>query len=158
MFKPNVRNLSRRGLDLIYRTLPRFKDVMATSDDPDVQVAAFVVPEVGPIVSGSNRLPVGITHELLEETGARMGSVIVHAEAKALDAYGGFKLDNPPIDMVLSWFPCGSCARLLAAHGVRTLVCQEPDLNHPKWGASFRDAADVLQRNRVIVEYYEVLS
>jgi dCMP deaminase len=52
-------------------------------------------------------------------------------------------------------FPCASCAGLLIQAGIRTVVARRPDLSHPRWGASWRAALEMLAEAGVEVRYLE---
>jgi dCMP deaminase len=52
--------------------------------------------------------------------------------------------------MYVSLFPCVECTRAIIQSGIKTLVCPEPNLDHERWGASFKVSLELL--NEVGIE------
>lgn len=81
----------------------------------------------------------------------------VHAEANAVAdaARRGVSLVDSTA-YIDDRFPCSNCAGLLIQAGVTAIVGHEPDPLHPRWGASWRAALEMLAEAEVKVRYLEV--
>jgi dCMP deaminase len=73
-----------------------------------------------------------------------------HAERNAIysAAKNGTSVNN--CIMYISLFPCVECTRAIIQSGVKKLICPEPDLNHERWGKSFKISLELL--NEVGIE------
>jgi dCMP deaminase len=52
-----------------------------------------------------------------------------------------------------NWFPCADCARGIIQVGITRVVGYTPDFNHPKYGAEFKAAVQMLFEAGVGINY-----
>lgn len=78
-----------------------------------------------------------------------------HAEARAVSqaAREGVKLAGAHATML--WYPCPQCAGILVDAGISSLVSYAPDFSDPTWGAKFRISEQILQDNKVEIQFME---
>jgi dCMP deaminase len=81
---------------------------------------------------------------------------MVHAEGNAIADTARRGVNLKDSTMFVSRFPCSNCAGLLIQAGVKAVVGRKPDPLHPRWGASWRAALEMLAEAEVEVRYLEV--
>lgn len=127
----------------------RAKDVAKTSpnlsrktgaalscDDGDGMFAVFLAP---------NTFPPRIANKPERLEGEARYAWLEHAERNVLHYAASCGIRTSGAKLVTPWFPCVDCARAIVGHGVRTLVCSEPDFDDPRWGPGFRIADEMLR-------------
>ena len=124
------------------------------SDDNSRGVGAVIVGKHDTILSyGSNTIPEGVN-----KTKDRLGKPnkykwIGHAERNAIysAAKRGISLDGST--MYCSYFPCSDCARGIIQSGIVELYTSKPDVNHKKWGDSWKCALQMFEESGVKIQY-----
>jgi dCMP deaminase len=125
------------------------------SKDPSKKVAAILIaPDTHQILStGYN----GICRKLKETedrwTRPKKLEYVVHAEQNAVcnAARSGIKIENSIC--VVTMFPCVDCCKALIQSGIDTIVCEKPDLNHERWGESFKISLELLDEANIDIMY-----
>lgn len=118
------------------------------SKDPDRKVGAVLVtPNRRQLSLGYNGLPADIPDmpSLLQDRQAKQ-PLMVHAERNCLEQA---PFNPRGCTLYVVRFPCTECADLIAKSGVARLVGPVPDFNHPRWGASWRRAVEILEGAKV---------
>ena len=77
-----------------------------------------------------------------------------HAERNALykGAREGIKTNG--CKMYVNYFPCVDCSRAIIQAGITNLIVPKPDLDHEKWGESWKVATEMLNEAGVTIKYY----
>jgi dCMP deaminase len=77
-----------------------------------------------------------------------------HAERNAIynAARVGIPLEN--CRMYLPWFPCMDCARAIVQSGIVELICIQPELSDPQWGADFIEVPKLLHEGGVQLRWW----
>jgi dCMP deaminase len=125
------------------------------SKDPSTKVAAILIaPDTHQILStGYNGLCRG--HKETEErwTRPKKLDVVIHAEINLVcnAARSGIKIENSIC--VVTMFPCVDCCKALIQSGIDTIVCEEPDLNHERWGESFKISLELFNEANIKIIY-----
>lgn len=97
------------------------------SDDPDTQVGAVVVNQVGVVAVGTNRLPGDLTPHKERVTRPEKYAYIQHAELNAISEAAREGLALRGCKMYVTLFPCNVCAQAIIAAGITRLICPEPE-------------------------------
>ena len=124
------------------------------STDPDVQVGAIIVNYnlaqngVFPMALGANR------HHGAAPKMTRTSKNIIHAEICAILAAARDGIPTNGAVMYLNWYPCMSCAQVIAGAGIQKLVCGLPNFDDEKWGEEFRDVAGFFCLSEVEEDYW----
>lgn len=66
-----------------------------------------------------------------------------HAERNAIYHAAQIGIPLGGCRMYLPWFPCMDCARAIVQSGIVELVAIKPNTDDRKWGADFRNAAEM---------------
>lgn len=116
------------------------------SKDPSTKVGCIIIaPDSLQILScGYNGLPRNIEEQTKERWQYPLKSYYCeHSERNCLynACRSGVKIEGSIA--VVSLFPCADCARGLIQSGVSAVVTYAPDLDHHRWGASFKISADM---------------
>lgn len=79
-----------------------------------------------------------------------------HAERNAIynAARHGVRLEGAKI--YVPWFPCADCMRAIIQSGITMMVCEKPDLEHPRWGADFKLGLEMAAEASLVIEYMEL--
>jgi len=113
------------------------------SDDPGRKVGCALVDGFGNVIAmGANTFPAGVAGTLERP----MKYVYMeHAERNCLYncCKTGTKTDRAAA--VLTLFCCAECARGLIQAGVSAVAAPKPDISDPVWGASWKQALEMLQ-------------
>lgn len=125
------------------------------SKDPSTKVAAILIaPDTHQILStGYN----GVCRKLKETnerwTRPKKYDYVIHAEINSIcnAARSGIKIENSIC--VVTMFPCVDCCKALIQSGVDTIVCEKPDLNHERWGESFKISLELFNEGNVNIIY-----
>jgi dCMP deaminase len=125
------------------------------SKDPSKKVAAILIArDTHQILStGYN----GICRRLKEseERWSRPKKLeyVIHAESNAIcnAARSGIKIENSIC--VVTMFPCVDCCKALIQSGIDTIVCEKPDLNHERWGESFKISLELFNEANIEIIY-----
>lgn len=127
------------------------------SDDIHTQTGCCIVNANDVIVAtGANKmLPGVIRHEERLERPMKY-LYIEHAERRAIHtAYKDDSIDLGQCTMYMMWFPCSDCARSIIQSGIKALVCNVPNVDDVRWGASFRASIDMLSECGVQITYVD---
>lgn len=123
-------------------------DVVASrSKDRSTKVGCVIVgPDKEIRATGYNGFPRGIDDDL-DSRHERPEKYfwVEHAERNAI--YNAVRVGVPLAGcrLYLRWFPCAECARAIIQSGIVEVVGEEPDLNHPRFGHSFRRSILMLE-------------
>jgi dCMP deaminase len=77
-----------------------------------------------------------------------------HAERNAIYNAARIGVALEGCRMYVPWFPCMDCARAIVQSGIIELVCVEPDLSDPQWGADFAEVPALLRESGVAVKWW----
>ena len=139
------------------RLAARLVVLLQESDDPDTQTACVVHDATGRVLAeGVNRLPLGVARTDARVTRPAKYDYLVHAEQVAIGtaARQGHALEGAT--MVLNWFPCAPCARLMVTAGIAHLVADEAVYtarrHDPRYG--FEAAEAILREGGVTVGWW----
>ena len=122
------------------------------SDDDNRQVGAIIVLDERVVSEGYNSFPFGV--ERKEDRDKQTWTV--HAEIKAIanSAYNG----ESTVDSTLytTYFPCATCAGAIINAGIVRVVAPLPDLNHHRWGQSWKTAIEMFKEAGLQVCYRRI--
>lgn len=122
------------------------------SDDDNRQVGAVIVKDDRVISTDYNSFPFGVERK----QGRDKQAWTVHAEIKAISnaAYDG----RPTEDSTLytTYFPCATCAGAIITAGIIRVVAPLPDLNHHRWGQSWKTSIQMFREAGVAVCYRRI--
>lgn len=125
------------------------------SKDPSKKVAAILIaPDTHQILStGYNGICRGLKETEDRWTRPRKYEYVIHAEINSLcnAARSGIKVENSIC--VVTMFPCVDCCKALIQSGIDTIVCEKPDLNHERWGESFKISLELLNEGNIKIMY-----
>ena len=129
--------------------------VAGWSKDRGTRVGCVLADELHAVLSlGYNGLPRGVRDDADERhAGDAQHLWTVHAEQNSLcdAARRGARVMGATA--YVCWFPCAQCAVALIQAGVSAVVCYEPDLFHPRYGAGYRVALAAFGEAGVSVRY-----
>ena len=115
------------------------------SKDPSKKVCAlFIAPESHQILSaGYNGLPRKIKETEERWDKPKKYNYIVHAEKNGIynACRNGVSLKDSIC--IVTFFPCSECARALIQVGVKTIISSYPDIDHVKYGESFKYSVEM---------------
>lgn len=145
-WKENMTNWNQRFVDLA-------NHVAGWSKDRSTKVGAVIVGQNREVLSmGYNGFPRGID-DSIDERHERPAKYkwAEHAERNAIfnAARNGVRLEGSSI--YLGWYPCCECARAIVQAGIKTLICEEPDFNHSRWGQDFVISAQIFNEGGIKV-------
>ena len=130
----------------------RCVQISETSHDPHRQVGCVITSIDGTVlVTGANRLPIGIQVTDEKVTRPLKYLWIEHAERNAIyeAARKGISLEGCVI--YLNWWPCVECSRAIIQSGIRKVVAPEmPNLEHPRWGDQFKLTFKMFEESGVL--------
>jgi len=137
----------------LHEALALANEAARASDDPDTQVGCVIGCVDGTNVTSANKLPIGVVP--LRERTKRPAKYdwIQHAEQRAIAKAARLGISTAGATMGLPWFPCPPCAQAIVTAGIAVLVCNQPEFDHPKWGAGFHVASTILEEGGVRVVY-----
>jgi len=125
-----------------------FMDMAVTaatrSKDPSTQVGAVIInPHKHPVSSGYNGFAPGA--EETEEAWERPAKYarVIHAEMNSIAHAAAEGVSTRGATMYVTLFPCGHCAKVIAAAGIVRLVAKE--LGHSGWDDAHKEAAQIFQ-------------
>ena len=135
--------------------MQRAEDLRANSTDRSRKVGCVLTDASGTVLAeGWNAFPPGVRD--LPERHARPAKYdfTEHAErwAVAAAASRGVALSGSTAYVPL--FPCCDCGRMLVMSGVSRIVCREPDLSDPTYGAGFANLLEICTELGVQIDYY----
>lgn len=135
--------------------LNEVKKAAAKSKDTSVGVGAVLIDKDGNyLISGYNDFPYGLVDTPERRARPQKYTYTEHAERNVIYAAArkGYKLDGATL--VQSWYPCADCARGIVQSGIRTVYCQAPNFEDPRWGEAFKAAQSILFEGMVRIIYY----
>lgn len=138
-----------------HRFLKLAHEVSTWSKDPSTKVGAVIVRPDRTIASlGFNGFPRGVPDhedELLdrEVKYARTLHAEVNAILTAKEPLAGFTIYVTPLH------PCAGCASIIVQTGIKRVVAAG-EINHPRWGTSFKLASETFQRAEVAVDLIDL--
>jgi dCMP deaminase len=125
------------------------------SKDPSKKVAAILIAhDTHQILStGYNGLCRGLQETEERWTRPMKYLNVIHAEQNAVcnAARSGIKIENSIC--VVTMFPCVDCCKALIQSGIDTIICERPDLNHERWGESFRISLELFNEANINIIY-----
>lgn len=130
--------------------------VASWSKDKKTGVGAVIVnDENTELVMGYNGFPRGMDDDK-ESRHERPEKYLwtEHAERNAIYKAAREGISTNGTIMYVTYFPCHECTRAIIQAGIKKLVSPEPDLDHHKWGESWRTAHEMLTEAGVEIEYY----
>lgn len=125
------------------------------SKDPNTKVAAILLaPDSLQVLStGFNGICRGIKET--PERWARPAKYrwVAHAEVNAIAnaARSGVKVENSIC--VVTMFPCVDCCKALIQSGIKTVISEQPDIEHHRWGEDFKMSLEMMGEAGVNVVY-----
>lgn len=131
------------------------KLVASWSKDTNTKVGAVVVDKDKIVLSmGYNGFPRGCDDKI-ESRYEKPAKYLYteHAERNCVyhAARHGVSLKDCTIHCTM--FPCCDCARAIIQAGITEVVAPEPDVNHEKWGESFRVSLLMFEESNVNVKF-----
>lgn len=93
--------------------------VASNSPDPSTKVGAIVYSSGQVIAVGWNHFPLGVPEEWWEDR-ERKYQAVIHAEVAAITRAGLLACGST---LVVTHHPCKECAKVIAAAGIRCVVC-----------------------------------
>ena len=139
------------------RWMEMAKNFSEWSKDKSTKVGAVIVDDNNRIVSqGYNGFCEGVDDEIEsrhERDGDRKYLWTEHAERNAIftAARAGRSVNGCRI--YATWFPCCDCARAIIQTGIKEVITYEPNLEHHKYGESFRTSLEMFNEVGTIVTY-----
>lgn len=128
-------------------------EVSTWSKDPSTKVGAVVALDNRVLGCGYNGFPPSIDDrsEWLDDRETKY-KLVIHAEINAiLDALHRHSLPLDNCTLYLSPLaPCGECAKIIAAAGIRRVVCIQND--NPRWSTA--DAKFLFEKAGIKFEIY----
>ena len=117
------------------------------SDDPGRKVGCAIIDCYGDIIAmGANTFPAGVTGTLERPL---KYVYMEHAERNCLYECCRTGKKTGGGTAVLTLFCCAECARGLIQAGIEAVAAPKPDMEDPTWGASWKQALDMLHEARV---------
>ena len=115
------------------------------SKDPSKKVCAlFIAPESHQILSaGYNGLPRKIKETEERWDKPKKYNYIVHAEKNGIYNACRNVVSLKDSICIVTFFPCSECARALIQVGVKTIISSYPDIDHVKYGESFKYSVEM---------------
>jgi len=136
----------------------KLKRVATTSYDPHTKIACIVVSHTGEtLLKSSNRFPDGImvTEDRLKRPAKYL--FIMHAEARAIAMAAQKGIGLVGRTMYLNWFPCSTCAAMIAQSGIKELVADrdnyEARKDDPRY--NFAEAMAILTESGVEINWLQ---
>lgn len=134
--------------------LPMAQAATQHSTDAERQVGCVILARDGRLlVSGSNAIPSACTVTKERTCRPEKYKWTEHAERRVLNHAARFGIAVNGGTAIVTYFPCADCARSMVDSGIVRVVAPEPLLDHPRWGASWQDALDILNDAKVSVLY-----
>jgi dCMP deaminase len=134
------------------------EEITTWSKDKSTKVAAIITDKENSIIStGYNGFPRGCD-DSVEERYERPQKYLFteHAERNAIYAAARNGVPLKGATIYLKWFPCADCARAIIQSGINTVVCNEPDLETPKWGEQFKAALEMFEESKITIIYHGI--
>lgn len=139
------------------RFMDTANNIAAWSKDTNTKVGAVIVNADKIVISsGYNGFPRGVNDSIaLRFDKPAKYLYTEHAERNAIYSAGLIGAKVGGCTMYVTMFPCCDCTRGIIQTGVICVVVPRPDLEHPKWGESFKAALEMLEEAKVNIIYYE---
>jgi dCMP deaminase len=131
--------------------------VKRNSDDPDTQIGCVITDEYfNLLITGVNRLPIGVSRLTHRVTRPTKNDFIMHAERHAVASAAKIGTDLEGGCMFLNWYPCADCAQVIIQAGIRRLFVERDALmarvSDPRY--KFTQAAEMLDDAAVQVIWW----
>jgi len=127
------------------------------SKDRSTGVGAVIVnAENTDIIKGYNGFPRGANDDI-DERHDRPTKYIwtEHAERNAIYKAAREGVSTNGCKMYVNYFPCVECSRAIIQAGIKEVIAPKPDLEHHKWGESWRIAIEMLEECGVNINFYK---
>lgn len=140
------------------RFMKQAKMVASWSKDTNTKVGAVIVDKDKIVVSiGYNGFPRGCDDSIESRYEKPMKYLFTeHAERNAIYHAARLGVSLKETTIYVTMFPCCDCARAIIQSGVIEIIAPEPDLDHEKWGESFKASLKMFAETGVSVKYYTV--
>jgi deoxycytidylate deaminase len=122
------------------------------SHDPDSVVGCFIVALDGTVVSAANRVPDGLRPEPRRVSRPAKADWVDHAETLAIFRAASRGVCTRGARLVSSRFPCHLCAPGIISSGIAVVAAPDPEVDHGRWGHSFRLSLEMLLEAGVRLE------
>lgn len=122
------------------------------SSDPNRKVGAVIANKDGFVCSGFNEFPIGTKRNESKDKQAWT----VHAEIQAISNAAYDRRPTLGSTLYTTYFPCASCAGAIINAGIIRVVAPLPDLNHHRWGQSWKTAIEMFKEAGVTVCYRKI--
>lgn len=130
-------------------------ELVATwSKDTNRKVGAVVVDKDRIVLSmGYNGFPRGCDDSIAQRFEKPEKYLFTeHAERNAIYHAARVGVSLKGCTMYATLFPCSDCARGIIQSGIKTLVAPVPDVEHEKWGESFKVALQMFDEANIEVK------
>ena len=131
------------------------KAILASSHSPDRnrKVGTVIVDKTGCIRGdGCNDYP----DRTISGPGRDKYKFMIHAEIAAIAEAARMGWAVHGCTMYTTYFPCATCAGAIINAGIFRVVAPLPDLNHHRWGQSWKTAIAMLKEAGVTVSYRKI--
>jgi dCMP deaminase len=145
IFSPTDPELDEKNI------LARALESSRASKDPSTQVGAVTFLEPYDWYYAHNTLCPGSPDRWYEDRELKYAH-IVHAEQSLVAALGGLLRGRP---IAVTHFPCGDCAKLLAAARVGQVLALKQVDYETRWADSVRTAQNIFNRADIPYRVYE---
>ena len=122
------------------------------SDDDNRKVGVVIILDDSIVSDAYNYFPFGVKRK----PGRDKQTWTVHAEIKAISnaAYDGRRTEGSTL--YTTYFPCATCAGAIITAGIIRVVAPLPDLNHHRWGQSWKASIEMFKEAGVTVCYRKI--
>lgn len=151
----------RRDKAIKYYKLAKYQAYLF-SKDPSAKVGAIILaPESLQILSvGFNGFPRKIDETIVKRWERPIKyKYVEHAERNAI--YNACRHGTPLEGSIaiITMYPCCDCARALIQSGVNTIVTENPDYEHHRWGDDFKISNEMFNEAgliQIILDDHEI--
>ena len=122
------------------------------STDPNRKVGVVIADENGAFRVGFNEFPIGVKRDPIKDRQVWT----VHAEIRAISNAAKQRFRTDQCTLYTTYFPCATCAGAIINAGIIRVVAPLPDLNHHRWGQSWKTAIEMFKETGVQVSYRKI--
>lgn len=133
------------------------QEVRQFSHDEQTQVGCvLILDQYETVIKATNMIPKGIKYSPDRLIKPEKFNWIEHAERLAIYEAVKLGLSTNKATMIVTYYPCSTCARAIVACGISKLYVVEPDWLCPKWGKDFAIAKQMFSEAKVEVEFWQL--